>query len=224
MLHFLGDGSAFHVDAENTSAYFKQGDALILIDCGERICNIILKAGILDGVKRVHLFVTHTHSDHVGSLEGFIYYILGKTKIELKVYYSEPQRLTELLALQGLDDYEIYPFPGAIEGITVEAVPQEHIRGAYGFFFYGEGLNFFYSADTHTIHPRCVSELQEGKIGRIYHEVTFTTSKIHTPIWELEQTFPREIRKQVYLMHFEDENCRTESEQKGFSVVRAPKY
>ncbi len=224
MLNFLGDGSAFNVDADNTSAYFKKDDALILIDCGERICNIIIKAGILEGVNRVHLFMTHTHSDHVGSLEGFIYYILGRTKIQLKVYYSEPERMTELLALQGLENYKVYPFPGTVEGISVDALPQVHIRGTYGFFFYGEGLNFYYSADTHKVHPRCVSELREGKINRIYHEVTFTNSDIHTPIWELEKAFPEDIRKNVYLMHFEDENCRIESEKRGFSVVRAPNY
>ena len=221
MLRFLGDGSAFNVDADNTAAYFKKGDAMILIDCGERICNLIIKKGLLEGVKRLHVFISHTHSDHVGSLEALIYYIKFFTDITLSVYYPHTSRLDKMMYMQGLErDYHTKPLPETVEGFRVEAVRQKHMFGAYGFFFYGEEYSFFYSADTSVILPRCVKELREGKIQRIYHEVSFSSSPLHTPISTLEKTFAPEERSKVFLMHFANDTCREESAKRGFSVVR----
>lgn len=220
MLRFLGDGSAFNVNADNTAAYFKTGEAMILFDCGERICNLIIRAGILADVKRVHLFITHTHSDHIGSLEGFIYYIRYFTDITLSVYYPHTTRLDKVLYVQGLErDYHTKPLPDSVEGYRVEAVKQKHMFGAYGYFFYGKNHSFFYSGDTSVVNSRAVRELQEGKIDVLYHEVSFSASPIHTPIALLEQAFSPAIRSRVYLMHFADEACRDESRRRGFSVV-----
>ncbi len=220
MLHFLGDGSAFNLDDDNTAAYMTVGDALILIDCGEQICNRIIKRGLLEGVTRVHLLITHTHSDHIGSLEGFIYYITYLTDKSLSVYYSHPSRLDKMMYMQGLErSYHTLPIPDTIEGFRVEAVKQKHMFGAYGYFFYSEEASFFYSGDTSVINSRAVSELREGKISRIYHEVSFSSSPIHTPIADLEAVFLPDERKKVYLMHFANDDNRKESVKRGFSIV-----
>ena len=220
MLHFLGDGSAFNLDSDNTAAYMIVGDALILIDCGELICNRIIKRGILDSVSRVHLLITHTHSDHIGSLEGFIYYITYLTDKTVSVYYPHPSRLDKMMYMQGLEkSYHTKPVPDMIEGFRVEAVKQKHMFGAYGYFFYSDRFSFFYSGDTSVVNARAVSELRAGKIERIYHEVSYSNSPIHTPIAVLEATFAPEERKNVYLMHFASEENRKESLARGFSIV-----
>ncbi|EPZ58962.1 metallo-beta-lactamase superfamily protein [[Clostridium] sordellii ATCC 9714] len=43
----------------------------------------------MDGVKHVHILITHMHSDHVGSLGGFIGFCFWKYKITSKVYFKE---------------------------------------------------------------------------------------------------------------------------------------
>ena len=220
MLQFLGDGSAFNLYDDNTAAYMTVGDALILVDCGEQICNRIIRRGLLEGVSRVHLLITHTHSDHIGSLEGFIYYITYLTDKTLSVYYPYPSRLDKMMYMQGLEkSYHTKPVPDTIEGFTVEAVKQKHMFGAYGYFFYSDSASFFYSGDTSVINKRAVRELREGRIDRIYHEVSFSSSPIHTPIADLEAVFAPEERKRVYLMHFADNNCRKECLSRGFSIV-----
>ena len=220
MLHFLGDGSAFNLEDDNTAAYMIVGDALILIDCGEQICNRIIKRGLLDGVSRVHLLITHTHSDHIGSLEGFIYYMTYLTDKALSVYYPHPSRLDKMMYMQGLEkSYHTKPVPEMIEGFRIEAVKQKHMFGAYGYFFYSDAASFFYSGDTSVINARAVSELRSGKITRIYHEVSFSSSPIHTPIIDLEKVFKPEERKAVYLMHFANDDNRKGCLARGFSIV-----
>ncbi len=220
MLHFLGDGSAFNLDSDNTAAYMRKGDALILIDCGELICNRIIKKGLLDGVKRVHLLITHTHSDHIGSLEGFIYYITYLTDKQIFVYYPLPKRIDTMMYMQGLErSYHTLPIPEEIEGYKIEAVKQKHMYGAFGYFFYSKEDSFFYSGDTSLVNQRAVDELRSGKISYLYHEVSFSSSPIHTPVALLEKTFSMEERKKVFLMHFANEDCRQASLEKGFSIV-----
>ena len=219
-LNFLGDGSAFNLDSDNTAAYMFVNDALILIDCGELICNRIIKRGLLDRVNRVHLLITHTHSDHIGSLEGFIYYITYLTDKSISVYYPHPSRLDKMMYMQGLEkSYHTLPVSEEIEGIRIEAVKQKHMFGAYGYFFYAEDDAFFYSGDTSVINQKAVQAFREGKINRIYHEVSFSSSFIHTPIADLEATFAPEERSRVYLMHFANEDNRRESVKRGFSIV-----
>ena len=173
----------------------------------------------MEGVKRVHLFITHTHSDHIGSLEGFIYYIKFFTDITLGVYYPRISRLNRVLYTQGLErDFSVQAVPQQVEGYRVEAVRQKHMLGAYGYFFYGEE-SFFFSGDTSQVNRRAIAELSAGKLARVYHEVSFSDSPIHTPIAQLEKAFPPVLRSKVSLMHFADENCRQESLKRGFSIV-----
>ena len=42
-LKFLGNGSAFNYDLDNTSAYFKYDNTFYIFDCGEKIASKIVK-------------------------------------------------------------------------------------------------------------------------------------------------------------------------------------
>lgn len=220
MLKFLGNGAAFNSNALNTSAYVIEDDVLILIDCGESICNRLLKLKLLEKVNKIYVFITHLHSDHIGSLEALIYYNEVFLKKDFQIFYPKKSRLKKLLTLTGVDfPFEIYDVPSSIGNFTVDCVPQKHIYGSYGYFFYGKNYSFFYSGDTSEVNSRAVAELEAGKIDRVYHEVTLTGSKIHTHIGKLEKSFKPELRNKVYLMHFNDEETIEECKSKGYSVV-----
>ena len=221
-LNFLGNGSAFNVDAYNTCAYFKTEKSFFLLDCGESICNRILKLGLMNEVENIYVFITHTHSDHIGSLEALIYYNEVFLHKNFKIFYPRRSKLKRLLKLTGVDfPFTIYPIPKELDGITVAYVVQKHIPGSYGYFFYGKEGALFYSGDASEVNPRCVEELKEGKIDRVYHEVTTSGSPIHTHIDKLKACFPEEMRGKVWLMHFENEEVKKLCEEEKFQTVQA---
>ncbi len=74
MLQFLGIGSAFNTTLGNTSAYYKLGDVLILVDAGGMIFHTLLSKGLLKDIRKIDILITHMHPDHVGSLGDLIFY------------------------------------------------------------------------------------------------------------------------------------------------------
>ena len=219
-LTFLGNGSAFNVDAYNTCAYFKTEKSLFLLDCGESICNKILKLKLMDSVENIYVFITHTHSDHIGSLEALIYYNEVFLHKNFKIFYPRRCKLKKLLILTGVDfPFKIYPIPQELDGMKIDCVVQKHIPGSYGYFFYGQESGFFFSGDASEVNPRCVEELKNGKIGKVYHEVTTSGSRIHTHLDKLKACFPEDLRDKVWLMHFENEDMRRACEQAKFQTV-----
>ena len=219
-LKFLGNGSAFNVDAYNTSAYFKTQNSLFLLDCGESICNRVLKLGLMDCVENIYVFITHTHSDHIGSLEALIYYNEVFLHKNFKIFYPRRNKLKTLLKLTGVDfPFTIYPVPKEVDGIKVDFVVQRHIPGSYGYFFYGKDGAFFFSGDASEVNPRCVEELKQGKIDKVYHEVTTSGSRIHTHLDKLKACFPEALRDRVWLMHFENEQMQNACKEEKFQTV-----
>ena len=76
MLKFLGRGSAFSDD--QNSAFFVDGDDLILIDCPMGSFDKV-KKWKLDSYKHIYILVTHTHGDHIagmGMLVDFLFFLV----------------------------------------------------------------------------------------------------------------------------------------------------
>lgn len=217
-LIFLGDGSAFNYNSHNTSAYLMAKNDLILFDCGEAICNQLLKLHILEKAERIFVFITHLHSDHIGSLEALLYYNQKFLHKDFRIFYPRTARLKQLLKLTGVDfPFEIYSIPEQLSGFNIECVTQKHIPFSYGYFFYGES-SFFYSGDTCEVNSRAIKKLKSGEIDMIYHEVTLSSSPIHTHLEKLKRAFPMELRKNVCLMHFDNDDCKEACKKEGFAV------
>lgn len=91
-LSFLGRGSMFNVAEGNTSAYWKNddGDCMVLIDCGCTVFQKIMALNLLDGIESLVIAITHTHTDHVGSLSDLVHYCV----------FCKPQLQVSILAHQ----------------------------------------------------------------------------------------------------------------------------
>ena len=108
-LKFLGVGAAFNYQTNNNCAYLKINKTLYFFDMGEKICDKVLALHLLDDVENIVVLVTHLHSDHIGSLEPFLYWIHFFSKKNVKVFYPLKNNLKTLLQLTGLDfEFEIY--------------------------------------------------------------------------------------------------------------------
>ena len=102
---FLGRGSAFNLSEGNTSAYFYSNGELFLIDCGESIFKRIVDSYLLDNIKAVNVLITHTHSDHVGSLGSLILYCFYNLNIKINIILPSKHKylsdLEDLLRIFG---------------------------------------------------------------------------------------------------------------------------
>ena len=75
MLKFIGTGSAFNTELGNTSAYIKNDKTVFIFDCGESAFARMKQIKLFENVENVYIFITHTHSDHVGSIGSLIHYL-----------------------------------------------------------------------------------------------------------------------------------------------------
>ena len=96
-LKFLGRGSAFNVKEGNTSAYFIEEDQLFLIDCGEDVFAKLKQKSLLGGVRVVNLMITHTHSDHIGSLGSLVLYLYTVLHRPLKIILPDNEEYRKLV-------------------------------------------------------------------------------------------------------------------------------
>lgn len=59
-INFLGIGSAWNIKEDNTSAYIKKDNKMILIDCGETIARNIIENNILENISELYILISHT--------------------------------------------------------------------------------------------------------------------------------------------------------------------
>lgn len=225
IIRFLGCGSAFNPLLGNTSAYFKKGNTLFLIDAGETVFSGLFKRKLLESCEKIYILITHTHGDHIGSLPSIIsysYYILGK---RVSIIYPD-ESLRELLDLMGIsgDAYEMITDKRmSIEDIFIQAIEVKHEEAirCYGYLLKGGDKEIFYSGDSYEIPELVIKKFLKGEIQRIYQDTTeFVSDRpSHCPVENLEKLFPVEVRKNIYCMHFSSDFVE-KLEKKGFSYVQ----
>jgi ribonuclease BN (tRNA processing enzyme) len=68
-LIILGGGGWFPAHGRHTAcALLRDGDAAILIDAGTGAGRLVEKPGLLDGIERLEIVLTHFHLDHIAGL------------------------------------------------------------------------------------------------------------------------------------------------------------
>ena len=228
MLKFLGIGSAFNTFLGNTSACFRRRDRLLLIDCGGTTFDTILKNKILEGVVHVEIVLTHTHSDHVGSLGDLVFYLYYIRKQRLTIHFPDAERIERLLSLFGVtrDLYEIqsgqsFEWP---DGSRFDFLPSNHGVDMPSFGIRGETSDgvWWYSGDSREIQESALEELQAGKLNWMYQDTAGYESPdaLHLSLRQLEKSIPACFRNHVFCMHLDETFPIEEALRLGFQIVQ----
>lgn len=236
MLKFIGSGSAFNTKLGNNSAYYKEGNQLLLIDCGSNIFHRIKESNLLESVEQIHVLVTHTHADHVGSLADLIlytYYSHGEfAKAKVNVYFISNTSVDSILALNGCVDgvhYNSvvvnYITPKAIEGTNISFYffDSEHVDEIPSYSIelkIGETL-VYYSGDTSHIDRITLSAIENDFYNLAYIDTCKADyeGNVHLSLRKLSELIKPELRHKVWCMHLDEGFNREEAQELGFNVV-----
>ena len=232
-LIFLGRGAGFNPDEGSTSAYFTDNGEFFLIDCGESVFKSLLDKKLLDSVSALNIFITHTHSDHVGSLGSLMLYAFAVKKIPVNIIIDKNVSylpgIVSLLTIYGLTD-NMYRFVktsqynGKYSKFSkVQFIKTKHtdeVESCGIIFQTPKGL-VFYSGDI--CDPAPIIKLiknNEEKIHRIYVDTSSNrTNTHHTSVHLVNDIVPKKLKSRVYCMHINNQQCITDAQAYGLNVV-----
>lgn len=214
-IKFIGIGGAFSKKYNNNSAYIIKGNRFILFDCGEDIFKQILKQNLIkSNIKEIDIIITHTHSDHIGSLETMLFYCRYR-KIKPTVIFPNKELIRDFLKLQGMtiSNFELKSPSELKRQYKLKEYEQVHgdiIDGefkaieSYGYHYIDDEYNFFFSGDTNKLSEKVRVKFLNGEIEHLYHEVDTTGWPTHIQMEELILLIPISERNRVTLMHISD--------------------
>ncbi|MFJ8090692.1 MBL fold metallo-hydrolase [Lysinibacillus sp. NPDC095746] len=231
MLKFIGSGSAFNTKLGNTSAYYKIGNQMLLIDCGSNIFHRIKEHNLLEGIEDIHVLITHTHADHVGSLADFIFYSYfchgEMAKSNVCVYSVYDVKIEELLAINGI-------IPGVqcltkkcqedtqytLHFCKVLFEKSSHVKEipSYSIELSIDDKLIYYTGDTNSLKSSLLNPMA-------YDYVYVDTCKadyegnVHLSLRKLSELVRPDVRSKYWCMHLDEGFDRQEAETLGFNVV-----
>lgn len=206
-LKFLGRGSAFNIDEKNTSAYLKNENSLLLIDCGETVFTDIIKSNLLNDVDNIYILITHLHGDHAGSLSSLIFYcyymkniipnVFGVNELEMYLklqgtikgfHYNLITNLNELDLLSSFELEEIEKFDvehePAIELTTSQVndvvikTEEKKILNSYAYLFkFLDSSSFYYSGDCSEFNKEVFEKYKDDANFTMYQDTTSMSFK-----------------------------------------------
>lgn len=235
-LNFLGRGAGFNPAEGSTSAYFIDSGDLFLIDSGESVFKTLLERKILDSVSGFNLFITHTHSDHAGSLGSLILYARMVKKLTVNIIVDENMgylsNLRVLLGIFGLTE-NMYRFSD-VSALNnkysafrkVRYVKTKHCNelDSCGILFETSRGLVFYSGDMNDPAPllELLGNAGNGAaIDRIYVDSNNDRepNMHHISIHLLNDIIPPELKPKIHCMHINNSRCAEEARAYGFRVV-----
>jgi len=235
-LKFLGRGSAFNYKEGNTSSYFIENNKLFLIDCGSTIFRRIMNMNLLENIEKINIFITHTHTDHIGSLGTLIEYAYfnmnKKVNLILEENLKNINSIKEILNYCGVTR-EMYnvTYTKYIIGMyetfnKVSYIETRHTDtlNAYSLIFLTNNGVVFYSGDTNNATYLEYLLMTGTNFERIYIETTLNeSSPVHLPLSKLSSLVPEELKSKVFCMHLESQECIEKVIENGFNVVEIEK-
>ncbi len=235
ILHFLGCGAAFNPSLGSTAAYVREGDRLLLLDCGESVFERLLRGHVLDGVRELNIALSHLHSDHCGSLGSTVLYARFSLHAEVRLlmppgeetyaasvrtllgFYGVPEDAWRMMVPAGLKPFQ------AVRSLRYVRTDHDPRMICFSFELETPAGGIFYSADTRTTAQMEAFIASHSRIAAIYMEMaeTDTPGSIHLPLARLQAALPKELRGKTFLMHLASSRCEDLAREAGFSVVRA---
>jgi len=232
-LTFLGRGAGFNPLEGSTSAYFLDKGELFLIDSGESVFDTLVEKKILDSVSALNIFITHTHSDHVGSLGSLLLYASVAKKFKTNIITDEnmaylPQ-IRALLEIYGLPE-RMYRFANVSEFDNrysqfnsvryIKTFHCDELETCAILFETSSGL-VFYSGDMKDPAPLLALVKSGQRIDKIYMDSNNDPepNPYHLRLKEIYDIVPPELRPRVYCMHFNSSRCMDDAVAVGFKVV-----
>ncbi len=230
---FLGRGSAFNFKEGNTSAYFIENKQLFLIDCGESIFERLMNKNILKNIETINILITHTHSDHVGSLGSLISYSFYKLHKQINIIvprnYKFKKNLKNLLNIFGCKKNKFNfidekKYDNKFKSFKkIRFIKTKHSKNliCYSIIFYTDKGIIFYSGDTKDINNIIKLISSNEKIDKIFVDTTTEdyNNNIHLFIGDIDENIPKNLKKKVYCMHLNDTNNTQMIKEFGFNVV-----
>ena len=230
-LKFLGKGAAFYPVLGNTSAYFIYDKNLFLIDCGESVFKKVYEKDLFSEIDNIYVFITHTHSDHIGSLSSLILYCSHKIDIKTKIVIPKENKyldsIKNILNGMGVDE-DAYEFINDIDLDNkfdlfdniryVETTHSDHIT-SYSIIFEKDNRVIYYSGDTNELDT--VKSIINGdkNIIKIYIETCSERLDSHIYYEDLLEVIPKNLRDRVYCMHLDTLDLVDKLEENGFKIV-----
>lgn len=233
-LNFTGRGAMLYPEEGNTAAYFESENEFFLIDCGEDVAAKLIADKKLTKEKEYYLLITHTHSDHIGSLgtlQQYLYWCCGK---KLNIVISEQMGYKK--EMQGiLDGFGLVPG-------TYEFVGEEELDNKFKGF---QSIRFVQSnhGDVPIASCAIVISAEEGRIlytgdiadstiikefiafngiqniDKMYIDTSLNKSPVHLSLEELISVVPPILRSKVYCMHINDRKLLSLIAESGFQIV-----
>lgn len=230
-LKFLGKGAAFYPVLGNTSAYFIYDKNLFLIDCGESVFKKVYEKDLFSEIDNLYVFITHTHSDHIGSLSSLILYCSHKFDIKTKIVIPKENKyldsIKNILDSMGVDksnyefinDLDLDNKYDVFDNIRyVETTHCDDIT-SYSIIFEKDNRVIYYSGDTNELDT--VKSIIHGdkNIDKIYIETCSERLDSHIYYEDLLEVIPKNLRDRVYCMHLDTMDIVDKLEENGFKIV-----
>lgn len=232
-LTFLGRGAMLYPQEGNTAAYFEEGNNLFLFDCGEDVAAKLIRENKLTKNTEVYLFITHTHSDHIGSLgslQQYLYWVCGK-KLNI-VYDFNIEYMKEIKGI--LRGFGLEPntyrmilerdldnkFDSFSQIRYIESSHGDIPLSSSSIIIRTKNGNILYSGDI--ADSRIIKyfiEVSDGFIDKMYIDTSYTDSPVHLSIHKLNEVIPDGLKNKVYCMHINNKAVIPLIEEYGFNLV-----
>ena len=234
-LIFLGRGAAFNPKENNNSAYFIEDNNLFLIDCGETVFKELIINNILENIKDIYVFITHTHSDHIGSIGTLASYFYHKKNNKINIVIpTNPDKNKYLNYIKNilestncLNKYNLITETDldnkytSFKEIRYRKTTHSKELTCYAIIFNTNQGYIYYSGDSN--ETSIIEELiKENKpIDKMYFDTTTNDSidNPHLNIDKLNNTIPSNLKDKVYCMHIDSDLLLKKAKELNLKII-----